>query len=52
MIIDRGNRELPIQADYAGTVLKTQSKQEVSVKVREHDNEDSIWLMEIEEGDD
>ena len=52
VIIDRGNRELPIQADYAGTVLKTQSKQEVSVKVREHDNEDSIWLMEIEEGDD
>ena len=48
VIIDRGNRELPIQADYVGTALKTQSKQEVSLKVQEHDGEDSIWLMELE----
>jgi pyrimidine operon attenuation protein/uracil phosphoribosyltransferase len=51
VIIDRGNRELPIQADYTGTVLKTQANQEVSLKVKELDGEDSIWLMELEKGD-
>jgi pyrimidine operon attenuation protein / uracil phosphoribosyltransferase len=51
VIIDRGNRELPIQPDYVGTVLKTQSNQVVSLKVQEHDGEDSIWLMELEKGD-
>ena len=51
VIIDRGNRELPIQADYAGTVLKTQANQEVSLKVEELDGEDSIWLMELEKDD-
>lgn len=48
VIIDRGHRELPIQADYAGTVLKTLPNQEVSLKVREHDGEDSLWLIERE----
>ena len=51
VIIDRGNRELPIQADYVGTVLKTQVNQEVSLKVEELDSEDSIWLMELEKDD-
>ena len=51
VIIDRGNRELPIQPDYAGTVLKTLPNQAVSLKVQEHDGEDSIWLMEHEKGD-
>jgi pyrimidine operon attenuation protein / uracil phosphoribosyltransferase len=51
VIIDRGNRELPIQPDYAGTVLKTLPNQVVSLKVQEHDGEDSIWLMELEKGD-
>lgn len=51
VIIDRGHRELPIQADYTGTSIKTMPNQEVSVKVLEHDNEDSIWLMELEKGD-
>ena len=51
VIIDRGNRELQIQADYAGTVLKTQANQEVSLKVEELDGEDSIWLMELEKDD-
>ena len=51
VIIDRGNRELPIQPDYTGTVLKTLPNQAVSLKVKELDGEDSIWLMELEEGD-
>ena len=48
VIIDRGNRELPIQPDYVGTTLKTLPNQAVSLKVKEHDGEDSIWLMEQE----
>ncbi|MBN1306285.1 MAG: bifunctional pyr operon transcriptional regulator/uracil phosphoribosyltransferase PyrR [Chitinispirillaceae bacterium] len=48
VIIDRGNRELPIQADYTGTVVKTLPNQEVNLKVREYDGEDSIWLVEQE----
>jgi pyrimidine operon attenuation protein/uracil phosphoribosyltransferase len=48
VIIDRGNRELPIQADYTGTIVKTLPNQEVNLKVKEHDDEDSIWLMEQE----
>lgn len=51
VIIDRGNRELPIQPDYTGTGVKTLQNQKVSVKVREHDDEDSIWIMELEKGD-
>ncbi|MBN2037658.1 MAG: bifunctional pyr operon transcriptional regulator/uracil phosphoribosyltransferase PyrR [Chitinispirillaceae bacterium] len=50
VIVDRGNRELPIQPDYTGTSLKTLPYQEVSLKVLEHDGEDSIWLMERDKG--
>lgn len=49
VIIDRGNRELPIQADYVGTTLKTLPNQSVSLKIKEHDGEDSIWLLEQEQ---
>jgi pyrimidine operon attenuation protein/uracil phosphoribosyltransferase len=51
VIIDRGNRELPIQADYIGTALKTLPNQAVRLSVQEHDGEDSIWLVEKEKGD-
>jgi pyrimidine operon attenuation protein/uracil phosphoribosyltransferase len=51
VLIDRGNRELPIRADYVGKKITTLSNQIVSLKVAEVDNEDSIWLMELEEGD-
>jgi pyrimidine operon attenuation protein/uracil phosphoribosyltransferase len=51
VIIDRGNRELPIQADYTGTALKTLPNQAVRLSVQEHDGEDSIWLVEKEKGD-
>lgn len=51
VIIDRGNRELPIQADFTGTALKTLPNQAVRLNVKEHDGEDSIWLLEKEKGD-
>ena len=51
VLIDRGHRELPIQADYTGTVVKTLPNQAVRLNVQEHDGEDSIWLVEKEKGD-
>jgi pyrimidine operon attenuation protein/uracil phosphoribosyltransferase len=51
VIVDRGNRELPIQADYTGTAVKTLPNQAVKLSVQEHDGEDSIWLMERDKGE-
>jgi pyrimidine operon attenuation protein/uracil phosphoribosyltransferase len=51
VLIDRGIRELPIRADYIGKKMTTLEDQEVALRVKEIDNEDSLWLMQIEEGD-
>jgi len=51
VLVDRGNRELPIRADYVGKKITTLRNQEVSLKVKDIDSEDSLWLMELEEGD-
>ena len=51
VLVDRGNRELPIRADYVGRKITTHADQVVSLKVSELDEEDSLWLMELEEGD-
>jgi pyrimidine operon attenuation protein/uracil phosphoribosyltransferase len=51
VLVDRGNRELPIRADYVGKKITTLPNQEVALKVSEIDGEDSLWLMEFEEGD-
>ena len=49
VLIDRGHRELPIRADYVGKKTTTLTNQEVSLKVLEHDGEDSLWLTEQRE---
>lgn len=49
VLIDRGHRELPIRADYFGKKITTLKDQEVALKVSEIDDEDSLWLMQIEE---
>jgi len=51
VLIDRGHREMPIHADYVGMSINTRMNQEVALKVKEKDNEDSVWLMELEKGD-
>ncbi len=51
VLVDRGNRELPIRADYVGKKITTLPNQVVELKVAEIDGEDSLWLMELEEGD-
>lgn len=50
VLIDRGHRELPIRADYAGMKITTKTDQEVALSVGEIDGEDSLWLMQIEGG--
>jgi pyrimidine operon attenuation protein / uracil phosphoribosyltransferase len=51
VLIDRGHREMPIHADYVGVTINTRMNQEVALKVKEKDGEDSVWLMELEKGD-
>ena len=43
-LIDRGGRELPIQADYLGWSVATGPCEWVSVRLREIDGEDSVLL--------
>jgi pyrimidine operon attenuation protein/uracil phosphoribosyltransferase len=51
VLVDRGHRELPIRADYVGRKMTTQKDEEVALKVKELDREDSLWLMKREEGE-
>ena len=48
VLVDRGHRELPIRADYVGRKTTTATNQEVALKVKEFDGEDSLWLMELD----
>jgi len=50
-LIDRGLRELPIQADYLGWSLATQSEDHVQVKLQEIDGEDVVLLERAPESE-
>jgi pyrimidine operon attenuation protein/uracil phosphoribosyltransferase len=50
-MIDRGHRELPVSADYMGMYVPTYENEEVRVKVQEIDNEDAVYVVELEEGE-
>ncbi len=45
-MIDRGHRELPIQADYIGKVVPTKLNERVDVRVAEIDGEDGVVITE------
>ncbi len=47
VLIDRGHRELPIEAKYTGRVVPTSRKEIVEVKLREIDNEEQVLLVEL-----
>lgn len=49
VLIDRGHRELPIRADYAGKNVPTSRKETVEVALREEGEEDEVILGEIAE---
>ncbi len=46
VLIDRGHRELPIEAQFVGRVVPTSSKEIIEVKLREVDGNDQVLLVE------
>ncbi len=44
VLVDRGFRELPIQADYVGKFVKTIRSQRVNVLLKEHDEKDGVVI--------
>jgi len=46
VLIDRGHRELPIQANYVGRVIQTSDLEVIEVRLREIDNQEKVLLCE------
>ena len=46
VLIDRGHRELPIQANYVGRVIQTADQEHIDVALREVDDLDRVMLCE------
>ena len=46
VLIDRGHRELPIQADYVGKFVETTDTEIVEVRLREVDDEERVVVVE------
>jgi pyrimidine operon attenuation protein/uracil phosphoribosyltransferase len=46
VLIDRGHRELPIEADYVGRVIETSNTEVVEVRLREIDDQERVMLCE------
>ncbi len=49
VVVDRGHRELPIQADYVGKVVPTASNEHVEVRFEEIDGATDVRLLKREE---
>lgn len=45
VLVDRGHRELPIQADHVGERVETQAEEMVEVRLEEVDGEDKVILL-------
>ncbi len=48
VLVDRGHRELPIRADFVGKNVPTSHRELVVVRVAEVDNEDAVFIREVE----
>jgi pyrimidine operon attenuation protein/uracil phosphoribosyltransferase len=48
VLVDRGRRELPIEAQFIGKKISTSATEIVSVTFRETDGEDDVWLLDRE----
>ena len=46
VLIDRGHRELPIEATFVGRNIQTSDKEIIEVKLQEVDNDEQILLVE------
>lgn len=44
VLVDRGHRELPIQADFIGKIIKTLKAEMISVNFKEIDQQDQVTL--------
>jgi pyrimidine operon attenuation protein/uracil phosphoribosyltransferase len=47
VLIDRGHRELPIQATFTGRTVPTSSREIIEVKLREVDQDEQVLLVEL-----
>jgi pyrimidine operon attenuation protein/uracil phosphoribosyltransferase len=47
VLIDRGHRELPIEARFIGRVVPTSSREIIEVKLQEIDNDEQVLLVEL-----
>jgi pyrimidine operon attenuation protein/uracil phosphoribosyltransferase len=47
VLIDRGHRELPIQATYTGRSVPTSSREIIEVKLKEIDGDEQVQLVEL-----
>jgi pyrimidine operon attenuation protein / uracil phosphoribosyltransferase len=45
VLVDRGHRELPIQADYVGKTIQTEEDDTVEVRLIEEDQEERVVLL-------
>ena len=52
ILVDRGHRELPIRADYVGKNIPTSLNEEIKVRMTEVDDEDAIYLIEVDGKED
>jgi hypoxanthine phosphoribosyltransferase len=46
VLVDRGRRELPIEAQLVGKKIATSATEVVSVTFKETDGEDDVWLLD------
>ncbi|MGD0693931.1 MAG: bifunctional pyr operon transcriptional regulator/uracil phosphoribosyltransferase PyrR [Terriglobia bacterium] len=46
VLIDRGHRELPIQANYVGRVVQTADNEVIEVRLKEVDQEERVMMCE------
>jgi pyrimidine operon attenuation protein / uracil phosphoribosyltransferase len=46
VLIDRGHRELPIEANYVGKTVPTSSREVIQVLFEETDGADDVWILE------
>ncbi len=46
VLIDRGHRELPIEANYVGKSVPTAQRELIQVLLEETDGSDEVWILE------
>lgn len=46
-LIDRGHRELPIRPDFVGKNVPTAKDESIEVELREVDEEDGVWIVDL-----